>query len=273
MNACLAKGDKVFLFNNRVDADGTAGYGDAGGAPRGPPRPSRTTRSSSRRRRATCTRSSRSASTPCPPPRRDRGPLLLRGGQGHQLGRLGDGRALDEPRRRRQDGDGQRPGPREQIRMSHLNLPSVGVTMAQKIGLQMVVKFDTPSERESRPRAVLGPRPLQRGQLRVLRGLHGRQLQPPVRARVLDGDGPLPPRPAAFKSGRLSACSSAGARAVVRLAPSEERRWRPRRERRRRCGPCANGCGRARCGAKPPPSSFARSNLYLTPAVALPYNI
>ena len=27
--------------------------------------------------------------------------------------------------------------------MSHLNLPSVGVTMPQKIGLQMVVKFDT----------------------------------------------------------------------------------------------------------------------------------
>ena len=33
--------------------------------------------------------------------------------------------------------------PYEQIWMSHLNLPSVGVTMAQKIGLQMVVKFDT----------------------------------------------------------------------------------------------------------------------------------
>ena len=31
MNACLAKGDKVFLFNNRVDADGNAGYGDANG--------------------------------------------------------------------------------------------------------------------------------------------------------------------------------------------------------------------------------------------------
>ena len=38
-------------------------------------------------------------------------------------------------------GNGQ--DPYEQIWMSHLNLPSVGVTMAQKIGLQMVVKFDT----------------------------------------------------------------------------------------------------------------------------------
>ena len=28
MNACLQKGDKVFLFNNRVDADGNVGYGD-----------------------------------------------------------------------------------------------------------------------------------------------------------------------------------------------------------------------------------------------------
>merc|ERR1719258_612001 len=32
MNSCLSKGDKVFLFNNRVDADGNAGYGDANGA-------------------------------------------------------------------------------------------------------------------------------------------------------------------------------------------------------------------------------------------------
>ena len=38
-------------------------------------------------------------------------------------------------------GNGQ--DPYEQIWMSHLNLPSVGVTMAQEIGLQMVVKFDT----------------------------------------------------------------------------------------------------------------------------------
>merc|ERR1719482_89773 len=28
VNACLSKGDKVFLFNNRVDADGNTGYGD-----------------------------------------------------------------------------------------------------------------------------------------------------------------------------------------------------------------------------------------------------
>ena len=44
-------------------------------------------------------------------------------------------------------GNGQ--DPVEQIWMSHLNLPSVGVTMAQKIGLQMIVKFDT-SGAESR---------------------------------------------------------------------------------------------------------------------------
>merc|ERR1712216_896331 len=43
-------------------------------------------------------------------------------------------------------GNGQ--DPYEQVWMSHLNLPSVGVTMTQEIGLQMVVKFD-PSGSES----------------------------------------------------------------------------------------------------------------------------
>merc|ERR1719269_390908 len=92
INACLSKGDKVFLFNNRVDADGNTGYGD------------------------------------------------------EDIGTAGDETpGLTDAEVEQSATAGNSQDPFEQVWMSHLNLPSVGVTMAQKVGLQMIVKFDTSS--------------------------------------------------------------------------------------------------------------------------------
>ena len=206
MNACLAKGDKVFLFNNRVDADGNAGYGDANGAT------------------ARATKAVLSD---------DEVEQSATAGNMYEVVKVGvnpmssstaatedryyfvvdkvinwDGSATVARSTSRDDADktatGNGQDPYEQIWMSHLNLPSVDVTMAQEIGLQMVVKFDTASAESVREYvAPCSGRGLCNEGNCEPRGLHGRQLQPPVRARVLGRAGPSPRAPPPLKSGRL----------------------------------------------------------------------
>ena len=135
MNACLNKGDKVFLFNNRVDT-ADAGYGDGAGLTDAEVDQSATAGNMYEVVKVGVNpMSSSTAAT------EDRYYFVV------DKVINWDGSATVARSTSRDDADktatGNGQDPYEQIWMSHLNLPSVGVTMAQKIGLQMVVKFDT----------------------------------------------------------------------------------------------------------------------------------
>jgi len=145
INACLSKGDKVFLFNNRVDADGNTGYGDEDIGTAGDETPGLTDAEVEQSATAgnmyevvkvgVNPMSANTATT------EDRYYFVV----DKVINWNGAATAARSTSRDANDrtatGNGQ--DPFEQIWMSHLNLPSVGVTMAQKVGLQMIVKFDT----------------------------------------------------------------------------------------------------------------------------------
>ena len=147
MNSCLSKGDKVFLFNNRVDADGNTGYGDEDIGTAGDETPGLTDAEVEQSATAgnmyevvkvgVNPMSANTATT------EDRYYFVV----DKVINWNGAATAARSTSRDANDrtatGNGQ--DPFEQIWMSHLNLPSVGVTMAQKVGLQMIVKFDTSS--------------------------------------------------------------------------------------------------------------------------------
>jgi len=147
INACLSKGDKVFLFNNRVDADGNTGYGDEDIGTAGDETPGLTDAEVEQSATAgnmyevvkvgVNPMSANTATT------EDRYYFVVDkviNWDGAATAARSTSRDAND---RTATGNGQ--DPFEQVWMSHLNLPSVGVTMAQKVGLQMIVKFDTSS--------------------------------------------------------------------------------------------------------------------------------
>merc|ERR1711924_59782 len=91
-------------------------------------------------------------------------------------------------------GNGQDPF---EIWMSHLNLPSVGVTMAQKVGLQMIVKFDTSgAESYEYVAQCSGRGSATRATASASRATRATTATSSPRSRPR-ASGPLPPRPAA----------------------------------------------------------------------------
>merc|ERR1719482_568818 len=120
----------------------------------------------------------------------DRGPLLLRRRQGHQLGRLRHFGAQGLRHRRRPDGLDPRPHQPGPVRR-HGGARRPGHRHGAR--RQVLARRDVVRVRP----AVLGPRPLQRRRrpLRVLHGLHERQLRPAVRACRLERVRPLPGPP------------------------------------------------------------------------------
>ena len=178
MNACLNKGDKVFLFNNRVDT-ADAGYGDGAGLTDAEVDQSATAGNMYEVVKVGVDAPSATTATT-----EDRFYFVV----DKAINWDGSATAARSTSSSALATVGTNP-----VEAAWLSKLGDSATVSQHIGLQTIVKFDTSTAESYEYVAQCSGRGLcNEGNCECFAGVHGRQLQPPVRARVLGRARPLP---------------------------------------------------------------------------------